>query len=48
MTTHETPMPSWSETLRDAAQRTGDTLRAIWVGIDTWSAVTHGRALARR
>ena len=48
MTTHETPMPSWPETLRDAGRRTGNMLRAIWVGIDTWSAVTHGRAPARR
>ncbi|ALE85397.1 hypothetical protein XF36_21430 [Pseudonocardia sp. HH130629-09] len=38
------PLPSWSETLRGAAQRTGAILRAIWAGVDTWNAVTHGRA----
>ncbi|WP_161992463.1 hypothetical protein [Pseudonocardia sp. EV170527-09] len=48
MTTHETPTPSWPETLRDAAQRTGNVLREIWVGIDTWNAVTHGRTPTRR
>ncbi|MEJ8281909.1 hypothetical protein [Pseudonocardia spirodelae] len=46
MTTTEMPLPSWPETLRTAAQRTGGVLREIWVGIDTWSAVTHGRAPA--
>lgn len=48
MITHETPTPSWPETLRDAAQRTGNVLREIWVGIDTWNAVTHGRTPTRR
>ncbi|WP_224392380.1 hypothetical protein [Pseudonocardia sp. ICBG1293] len=47
MTSTELQTPSWPDTLRAAAQRTGSVLREIWVGIDTWSAVTHGGAPMR-